>query len=956
MTYIKKLVMKGFKSFARETVLNFDRSTVVIVGPNGSGKSNITDALCFVLGRLSIKSIRAAKASHLIFSGNKEFQAANHAYVEITLDNEDGVFSINSKEIIIKREVKKNGQGIYKINNDTKTRQEVIELLSQAGIDPHGFNIILQGEIEKFVKMAPDERRKIMEEVSGISVYEMRKEKSINELEKTDEKLRQINTILRERTNYLKNLEKEREEALKFKNLEKEIEKYKFSIIKKSLLEKTKQLNDVLKNIEHKNDNIKKIQNIIDKIKQEIYDLNSKIDAINKIVQKYAGVEQDNLIREISEIRQEIAGLTARKENFENQLNELDRRKNSLENSIKNTEENINIMSKEKGKNKKQDLEKKKIQLEEYEENKKKYYLIKSNLQNVNSQISDKTYQIQNLKNESNIILKKIEYIEEEIKIKGSLENHKNEIENLEHNLNKNKKLILEKQDLLIEKEKILAVESEKINESEKIKTKVTKLDICPLCKTKITNEHIKEVVDNSDNIINNSKSLIEKNKSDITSLKDDIKELREKISKNDEEVSARKFILLKMQSINDKKEGLVKNNDKIKELEKDINALNKKKENFEKTIEDTKISEENYEELRLEINELMRSEEKNLGVEIISMQRELERTKIAIKQNVRDRIEIFEELSELKVKLKDKTNIVLEKEEKAEILKNKYQKMFEEKNSIQDKVRAYEIKMMNEQNEKRIYESDLNNFNIEKAQISTKIDNLDDELKNFKIDIYFVNLPIDKLKEKVNKTEKIMNEIGNVNLRALEVYDNIKTEYDKIKDKVEQLEKEKDEILKNISQIDKKKKKVFMETLSNINELFSKNFSSLSNKGEVNIVPIDKDEVFNAGLDILVKVGPGKYFDVTSLSGGEQTLVSLALIFAIQELHPYSFYIFDEIDAALDRRNSERLAYLLKKHMKQGQYLIITHNDSIISESSNVLYGVSMQDGISKVLSIKID
>jgi chromosome segregation protein len=117
----------------------------------------------------------------------------------------------------------------------------------------------------------------------------------------------------------------------------------------------------------------------------------------------------------------------------------------------------------------------------------------------------------------------------------------------------------------------------------------------------------------------------------------------------------------------------------------------------------------------------------------------------------------------------------------------------------------------------------------------------------------------------------------------------------------------------------------------------------------------MDKKDIFNSGLSIIVKVGAGKYFDITSLSGGEQTLVALSLIFAIQELNPYCFYIFDEIDAALDRRNSEKLAYLLRKHMKKGQYIIITHNDSIISESSNVLYGVSMQEGISKVLSLEI-
>ena len=138
------------------------------------------------------------------------------------------------------------------------------------------------------------------------------------------------------------------------------------------------------------------------------------------------------------------------------------------------------------------------------------------------------------------------------------------------------------------------------------------------------------------------------------------------------------------------------------------------------------------------------------------------------------------------------------------------------------------------------------------------------------------------------------------------------------------------------------------------INELFSSNFSQLSEKGLVTLQPHEKD-IFSGGLDIIVKVGQGKYFDVTSLSGGEQSLVALSLIFAIQDLNPYCFYIFDEIDAALDRRNSEKLAHLLKKHMEKGQYLIVTHNDSIISESSNILYGVSMQEGVSKVLSLEV-
>ena len=116
-----------------------------------------------------------------------------------------------------------------------------------------------------------------------------------------------------------------------------------------------------------------------------------------------------------------------------------------------------------------------------------------------------------------------------------------------------------------------------------------------------------------------------------------------------------------------------------------------------------------------------------------------------------------------------------------------------------------------------------------------------------------------------------------------------------------------------------------------------------------------NKQDPFAAGVTITVKTGHGKYFDVTSLSGGEQTMVALSLIFGIQELKPYSFYILDEIDAALDKRNSERLASLLNKYMQKGQYIVITHNDEVISKATN-MFGVSMHEGVSKVLSLRLN
>ena len=159
---------------------------------------------------------------------------------------------------------------------------------------------------------------------------------------------------------------------------------------------------------------------------------------------------------------------------------------------------------------------------------------------------------------------------------------------------------------------------------------------------------------------------------------------------------------------------------------------------------------------------------------------------------------------------------------------------------------------------------------------------------------------------------------------------------------------------MKIIAEIDIKKKKTFMKTLNALNEIFARNFSQISMKGHVSLELENPKEPFEAGVSIVIKTGHGKYMDVTSLSGGEQTLVAISLIFAIQELNPYSFYILDEIDAALDKRNSERLAHLLSKYMQKGQYIVISHNDEIISNATNI-YGISMHDGISKIISLKI-
>ncbi|HIJ19086.1 TPA: AAA family ATPase [Candidatus Woesearchaeota archaeon] len=158
------------------------------------------------------------------------------------------------------------------------------------------------------------------------------------------------------------------------------------------------------------------------------------------------------------------------------------------------------------------------------------------------------------------------------------------------------------------------------------------------------------------------------------------------------------------------------------------------------------------------------------------------------------------------------------------------------------------------------------------------------------------------------------------------------------------------------MNEIDGRKKELFMRTFDVVNANFQKFFTMLTSKGaEAYLVIEDPENPFDAGVRINVKISGSKFLDIRSLSGGENTMTALAFIFAIQEHEPAAFYVLDEVDAALDKHNSHRLAELLRKYSEKAQYVVISHNDGVISAADH-LYGVSMNEhGISQVVSLKV-
>lgn len=944
--------MCGFKSFVKKTELPFTPGINVILGPNGSGKSNVTDALCFVLGRLSMKSMRAAKASNLLFLGTKSVPAAKEAWVEIVFDNSKDTFGSDSDEIVIRRILRKNGQSIYKINGQAKTRQDVLSVLASGGVDPNGFNIILQGEIQNFVKMHADERRKVIEEVAGISIYEARKEKSLRELEKTEEKLKEVLSVLRERTSYLNNLEKERQDALKFKKIEKDILSYKASIVYCDLSKKKKEGQEIDELIIRKNKEIEKIKQSIVKVRLEIENLQTKINEINSTIQKSTGMEQEKLNQEIANLRAELAGLNVKLESSEKKLNETKKRKQELSESIRNSELSVAEMQKASPTiaKRQQELEKKKKELAILEEQRKKFYMTKSELKSIKERIEEKAKLLQSYNNESNYILNEIDNLSKDI---FDIRSTREKVVELTKTLEEKKANLDSINKREVELEKIIHTNEYEIDSQNKIIEKISKIDICPLCKSKITPEHIHSIKDEISPKITSLTSEIDSSRGELGEISCSRIELKQEIEALSQEISRRNSDILKLANVEGKKEQVKSLQEKSEEIQKELEAFVKRKKFLESNFDESSNIEQRYETARVEIQEISLATEENVDSEISFKQREIERSKIQLNQLVRDEEDLSEEFASLKNNLKEKEVLLEQKRKKEEELSSKFKKLIEQRDSIQKDVRDKEIEFASFENNLRYSESSFNNSKIDKAKVSAEIENLEIELLEFG-EVEIIKSNRGSLQEKLSKAQSDISKIGSVNLRSLEVYDSIKQEYDKIKEKVETITEEKEGILKVIQEIDVRKKRTFLNTFNSLNEIFSRNFAQISTKGEVFLDLENKKEPFSGGVGIVVKTGHGKYFDVNSLSGGEQTMVALSLVFAIQELKPYAFYILDEIDSALDKRNSERLASLLKKYTQKGQYLVISHNDEVISNATN-LFGVSMHEGISKVVSMKI-
>ena len=234
MVRLDRITMQGFKSFAGKVMIPFPDGFNVIAGPNGSGKSNVIDALTFVLGTTSAHSIRAEKLQNLLFNGARDRKPADFCEVSLYLDNSEGKMP-GEKEMKVSRKITRSGISVYKVNGRNATRSKVLDMLSYANLFTEGYNIIMQGDVTKIIEMSPAQRRGILDEISGITEFDDKKQKAAMELEKVESRVKESMIIVAEKQRLVERLKAEKEAAEKYLVFNEDLKKNRASLVKKKL-------------------------------------------------------------------------------------------------------------------------------------------------------------------------------------------------------------------------------------------------------------------------------------------------------------------------------------------------------------------------------------------------------------------------------------------------------------------------------------------------------------------------------------------------------------------------------------------------------------------------------------------------------------------------------------------------------------------------------------------------
>ena len=457
--YLKRLELKGFKSFPNKTDIIFKEGVTAIVGPNGSGKSNVSDAVRWVLGEQSIKSLRGEKLEDVIFAGADKQKPMNFCEVALTIDNSDNKLNVDYSEVTIKRRAYRNGESQFYLNNKSCRLKDIKEILLDTGIGKDGYSIIEQGKVDEILSNNPVNRRKVFDEACGISKYRYKKNESERNLKNTKENLTRINDIYVEIENQIKPLYNQQVKARKYLDLSEQLKKievnnyireiqkienqlkeinsqYEALIKELDNTDKSKidfeqsskeintQIEEVDKSIEKASEYINSIKSVIDKKDYEINLLNQSRENSSKKIQRNIE-ELEKINKSSKENKENLGKLYKEKENNEKNINELKSQlnifieKNEInKNKIETLNEKIETLKDDiiELLNEKQDVSNKLTTLNANKDNiDQRNESIESEIKEINDKVKEKEVLLEDLKEKKNNKKEKLNDFKEKI-------------------------------------------------------------------------------------------------------------------------------------------------------------------------------------------------------------------------------------------------------------------------------------------------------------------------------------------------------------------------------------------------------------------------------------------------------------------------------------------------------------------------------------------------------------
>lgn len=974
--YLKEIKISGFKSFADKTNITLDDNITCIVGPNGSGKSNIIDAVKWVLGEQSIKSLRGSNnMSDVIFAGSKSRSPLNLASVSLVFDNSDSYLKVPYTEISVTRKVFRSGENEYYLNNEKCRLKDIYDLFLDSGMGKYAFNIISQGEVSKIISDSPYERRTIFEEAAGVLKYKRRKEEALKKLEKTNENLTRVKDIIKELEEQIEPLKIQSEQASKYLKIKENLEQIEIALIANDLEklnvlyhEQTKQIEDLTNEIIEKTTNITNDDIELEKKKQEFEKITTNLTSLQqnlliltKEEEKLNG--EKNIIKERSKYDAEDVKVH---ENITN----LKEQRLSLNNKLLSIKTDLTI------------LDNKIKEVLKDNSNKNNEYV---SLNNTKEDIKNKISALENLKLQKEYKIKYLnDYIENSsfpVSIKRLLGNPKligihNTISKL---INIDEKYLLAldvslggaKDYLVVDNPNVAKTCINYLKENNLGRVTFFPLDVI---KPRYIEDNILNVVNDMDGFIDilanlvsydsNYKNIIFNQLGNVLVVDniDNANKISKKINNKYKIVTLDGEIINVGGSITGgtvKKKSIISEKYELENLltkkdmeEKEILSLKQKQEEIDKNIKQ-------FENILYEIgkNKILLTEEYNAKNENYKLlKNQLDRITLEL-NNLEDLEDNSINEEEEKI-LKKYYEVLKEKE----LVNKKIILLNEEKEKVSSLIEEYQAKYRLNNSNVRNLEEKKKTLEIESSKMSVKMDNLLNILsETYQMTFekakanYVLEEDIDVARKNVNSYKKELKEIGIVNLGAIEEYERVSKRYEFLTKQDNDLEEAITTLLKIINELDSVMEKEFIKTFKEIEIEFNNVFKELFKGGSAKLKLTDESNILETGVNIEVSPPGKKITSISLLSGGEKTLTAISLLFAVLNVKKIPFCLFDEVEAALDEANVDRVGSYFNKYIGKTQLIIITHKKKTM-EYANTLYGITMQEsGVSKLVSVKL-